>query len=157
MNISKTTGTRDVWFSNTMARTMKYRYCAFYKVFPVNHWHDILGCSCKWLCFVNSYDFCFPLTRCSRRNMTIENTRQCATSSAADYWNISAQRKIYSDRKGPDKGMRHKIATFRVNDSTKGRTTSILTYLLSFHNPLAQQHSAPTTYVKLRSISYVIP
>ena len=23
--------------------------------FLVNHWHDILNCSCKWLCFNNSY------------------------------------------------------------------------------------------------------
>ena len=44
--------TRDVGLSNSMVRPMKLK-CVFNKVFLVNHWHDILNCSCKWLCFSN--------------------------------------------------------------------------------------------------------
>ena len=47
--------TCDIGLSNSMARPMKLRCCVFNKVFLVNHWHDILNCSCKWLCFSNSY------------------------------------------------------------------------------------------------------
>ena len=42
--------TCDVGLSNSMAWPMKLRCCVFNKVFLVNHWHDILNCSCKWLC-----------------------------------------------------------------------------------------------------------
>ena len=48
------TSTCDVGLSNSMVRPMKLRYCVFNKVFLVKHWHDILDCSCKWLCFSNS-------------------------------------------------------------------------------------------------------
>ena len=44
-------GNHDVGLSNTMARPMKLRCCVFNKVFLVNHWRDILNCSCKWLRF----------------------------------------------------------------------------------------------------------
>ena len=37
--------THDVGLSNSMTQ----------KVFPGNHWCDILNCSCKWLCLSNSY------------------------------------------------------------------------------------------------------
>ena len=46
--------TRDVVLSNSLVRPMKLR-CVFNKVFLVNHSHDILNCSYKWLCFSNSY------------------------------------------------------------------------------------------------------
>ena len=40
-------GTRDVGLSNSMPQPMKSRRCVFNKVFLVNHWNDILKCSCK--------------------------------------------------------------------------------------------------------------
>ena len=61
--------THDVGLSNSVAQPMKLR-CVFNKVFLVNHWHDILNCSYKWLCFNNCYRcigrknyFYFPLRR----------------------------------------------------------------------------------------------
>ena len=50
----QTTHTCDIALSNNRARPMKVRCCVFNKVFLVNHSHDILYCSCKWLCFSNS-------------------------------------------------------------------------------------------------------
>ena len=47
--------TRDVGLSNSNARPMQLTCCVFNKVFLVNHRCDILNCSCKWLCFSNSY------------------------------------------------------------------------------------------------------
>ena len=47
--------TRDVGLSNSMEQPMKLRCCMFNRVFLVNHWHDFLDCSCKWLYFINSY------------------------------------------------------------------------------------------------------
>ena len=41
--------------SNSMSQPMKLRCCVFNKVFLVNHRCDILNCSCKCLCFSNSY------------------------------------------------------------------------------------------------------
>ena len=46
--------TRDVGLFNSMARFMTLIY-AFNTVFIVNHWRDILNCSCKWLRLSNSY------------------------------------------------------------------------------------------------------
>ena len=40
--------TDDVGLSNSMVLSMKLR-CY------VNHWRDIVNCSCKWFCFSNSY------------------------------------------------------------------------------------------------------
>ena len=39
---------------NVTVRPIKLR-CVLNKVFLVNHWHDILNCSYKWLCLSNSY------------------------------------------------------------------------------------------------------
>ena len=46
--------THDVGLSNSMAWPLKLR-CVFNRVFLVNNWRDILNCSCKWLCFNNSF------------------------------------------------------------------------------------------------------
>ena len=57
---------------------MKLRWCVFNKVFLVNHWHDILNCSCKSVCFSKSYrcigpnhDFCFPLNNSHTTDLNI--------------------------------------------------------------------------------------
>ena len=47
--------TRDIGLSNSLARPIELRSGVFNKVFLVNHWRDILNCSCKWLCFSDSY------------------------------------------------------------------------------------------------------
>ena len=64
--------TRDVGLFDNMAQPMKLR-CVFNKVFLVNHWHDILNCSYKWLCLGNYYMCtglkimtCFPLMEAVR-------------------------------------------------------------------------------------------
>ena len=47
--------THDVGLYNSMAQTMKLKYCLFSKVSPVNHCRDMLNCSCKLFCLSNSY------------------------------------------------------------------------------------------------------
>ena len=47
--------TCDIGLTNNMTQPMELRCCVLSKVFLVNHFHDIINCSCIWLCCSNSW------------------------------------------------------------------------------------------------------